>query len=94
MDIHDQPTVIRSRDSLFGKSRPAKPFQLERQVNDPHSAWLKSLSPEARAVLEAARRPAPRWPLATRVEGAVAEPRRKVRALFHSTPPRKAENQR
>lgn len=86
-DIYDQPTVIRSRDSIYGKSLPARPFALERQVNDPHAAWLASLPPAARAVLEAARRPAPRWPLAARVEGAVAEPRRKVRALFGSSPP-------
>ncbi|MCA9603682.1 MAG: hypothetical protein KC417_16735 [Myxococcales bacterium] len=81
--IHDQPTVVRSRDSIFGKATVKRSAA---QANDPHAAWLASLPVAARAVLEAARRQAPSWPLAARVEGAIAEPKRKVRPLFGAAP--------
>ncbi|MCA9580245.1 MAG: hypothetical protein KC416_00540 [Myxococcales bacterium] len=73
--IHDEPTVIRSRESIFGGELPPDPFALA-PAPDPHRELLDSLPPRARAVLEAARRPAPRWPLAPRIGGAVAVPRK------------------
>jgi hypothetical protein len=46
----------------------AQPRQMDEE------SWINSLSPRARAVLRAARRPKPAWPRVPRIIGAVALP--------------------
>ncbi len=60
---------------------PALPFSLTREKHTDDEGWILSLPPEKRAVLERATRPAPNWPLAGRLPGAVAKPARKIPSL-------------
>lgn len=57
---------------------PPLPVVLERRRPDPltdsDEAWLETLPPASRAVLEAARRGPAQWPLAPRVPNAIVRP--------------------
>jgi hypothetical protein len=55
---------------------PPLPVTLGLRKAEPEDddAWLRKLPSTARAVLEAARRPAMQWPVAPRLHGAIAKP--------------------
>lgn len=59
---------------------PPLPIPLTRRVeqvaplSDSDAAWLASLPPASRNVLEAARRSAAGWPIAPRIASAIAQP--------------------
>jgi hypothetical protein len=85
---HDRRAWVCARAAAGGPSTsparppepPALPLPLRRPRQD-DAAWLASLAPETRAVLEAARaRPLP-WPRGARVPGAVAQPLQKIPSL-------------
>jgi len=78
-DFDDDETVIDVRDEDFADEPPPLPFTLQRVKSD--DDWLEELGDEARAVLERARTPMPNWPLAPRVEGAVAVPKQRIPSL-------------
>lgn len=61
---------------------PPLPFSLLRKKPESaEDAWMEALPPEARAVLERAALPAPSWPFAPRLPGAVAQPTQKIPKL-------------
>lgn len=83
--FEDMPTVVdASHDAeLITPEPPALPFTLTREKGaQSEEAWIMALPPEKRAVLERASMPAPNWPLARRLPGAVAQPARKIPSLF------------
>jgi hypothetical protein len=64
---------------------PPLPFTLMRKKSIDDEAWFASLSPAARAILERAAHPAPSWPFATRVPGAIAMPAQRIPRLGRSS---------
>jgi len=81
--FESEPTVVdMSGDAeLLEPEPPALPFTLVREKARNDEAWIMSLPAASRAVLERATMPAPNWPLAGRVRGAVAEPAHKIPSL-------------
>lgn len=85
--FEDEDTVIQVEESFTSATPaapsepPALPFTLMRKKSDEDDAWLEDLSPAARAVLERAMMPAPSWPFAPRLPGAVATPSQKIPKL-------------
>jgi len=74
-DFDDEPTVVDLHPVAAPVPEPpALPFTLLRRKEARDDAWLDELSPAARRVLERAALPAPIWPVAPRVLGAVALP--------------------
>ncbi|MCS6799128.1 MAG: hypothetical protein NZ898_11480 [Myxococcota bacterium] len=79
----DEPTVIEVRDEEL-KGMPPLPVPLvrpRRARRFADEAWLAALPEPSRIVLERARRQAPSWPLAPRIEGAVALPVQRIPSL-------------
>ncbi len=82
--FEDMPTVVdgsHEAQLVSAPEPPALPFTLTREKPHADDAWLVSLPAEKRAVLERATRPAPNWPLAQRLPGAIAQPARKIPSL-------------
>jgi hypothetical protein len=75
-DLHPEDRRAAYRLSV---EPPPLPFPLATKKPS-QEAWLSSLDPRARAVLEAARVVAPAWPIARRIPGAVAQPSRRAAA--------------
>jgi hypothetical protein len=77
----DAATIVTDRRELFhDPAPPALPFALRRRTVD-EQAWLESLPPETRAVLESAREPVADWPRVSRPLGAIALPLHKIPSL-------------
>jgi hypothetical protein len=79
--FEDEPTVVDVSDSLDAPLPPPLPFKLMRRKGREDNTWIRTLDPAARAVLERAAMPAPNWPLAGRLQGAIAVPARKIPSL-------------
>ncbi len=87
-ELEDEITVVNVRISEISVAPegrptaklpdpPALPFPLA-HIRASADAWLEGLPEPARRVLEQARCAPPNWPLAPRVDGAVAVPRDKI----------------
>jgi hypothetical protein len=82
--FEDEPTVVDGSyeaELIAAPEPPALPFTLTREKASNDEAWLSTLSPEKRAILEQATQPARDWPFASRLPGAVAQPARKIPSL-------------
>jgi hypothetical protein len=81
--FEDEPTVVDGgrEAELVVPEPPALPFTLVREKSVTIEAWIMTLPRGARAVLERATMPAPNWPFASRVPGAIAQPAQKIPSL-------------
>ncbi len=78
--LHIPPPARPKEATLRAPIPPPLPIPLTRRVeqvaplSDSDEAWLATLPPASRNVLEAARRTAGGWPTAPRIASAIAQP--------------------